>query len=736
MAKSKSIVDKTNDFIDWAFRDSVNKKVAKVSNSVSKNISAPLNNAISSINKKFDQALRAPINKKVASANKVISKTIVKPVNAKVASVAKKVDKKVSAPIRNAVYGKPKAVAKAPAKAPAKKAVTPKKTVTAPSSNTSIEQKARDVMSGKYGNGAARKQALGADYDKVQAIINKNATSSKAKVTPAKVTPKVTPAETITIQAPPEKMEIRKPELIPYTGPKELAGKTSKAAYQGSGLGAMERAEKDFETNFKKGGVVKKQKGGIFTPDGRIKSSRTRNIDLTGRGSQADVSRTNRKGDVITKSITTRQGYVPTAEKTKTVTNKSGDVVSKKSNSMDYNKALKKTDRVAKNTGRNANDTWAYKKGGAIKKPLRKAQDGMEGPYAAKEEVLYSGPFTERQTKSLNKKYPSTVTPKGSDPWYNTKNYLTSKMNVGEDPVGAEKTGREDYEKFLRTNNKINFKKGGIIKSKIKQTMATRKRMYQDGGATSFKDKKKALKQEMKLARLTAKTERIKAGTEPTFYEKASNITKNVADTAGSAAEIVKAVKDRTGGTGAGSSPGGMRRGGGVKRMAAGGAMGPGPIKKARSFVKKISRKLSIPSAPNKRFAQMGGTKKMQKGGSAEYWWEDAAKKAAKGVKKRSISSIKEVEAGMRSVARPVIKTVKKAAAAPKKVDDALEKRYPNYTKKGSFYDGLKSGVKSVLGYKTGGMVNANARVAASKVAKGRVGGTSVAPKKATPGRK
>jgi hypothetical protein len=57
--------------------------------------------------------------------------------------------------------------------------------------------------------------------------------------------------------------------------------------------------------------------------------------------------------------------------------------------------------------------------------------------------------------------------------------------------------------------------------------------------------------------------------------------------------------------------------------------------------------------------------------------------------------------------------------------------------------------------YKTGGMVNANAnlkagkvagskgvksgvnpKAAASKVAKGRVGGTSVAPKKATPGRK
>lgn len=41
--------------------------------------------------------------------------------------------------------------------------------------------------------------------------------------------------------------------------------------------------------------------------------------------------------------------------------------------------------------------------------------------------------------------------------------------------------------------------------------------------------------------------------------------------------------------------------------------------------------------------------------------------------------------------------------------------------------------MKTKTMYKTGGMVNANARVAASKVAKGRVGGTSVAPKKAIP---
>lgn len=61
--------------------------------------------------------------------------------------------------------------------------VTPPKKTTPASNNTSIEQKAKDAMSGKYGTGAARKTALGSDYAKVQAIVNKKATATKAKPT-------------------------------------------------------------------------------------------------------------------------------------------------------------------------------------------------------------------------------------------------------------------------------------------------------------------------------------------------------------------------------------------------------------------------------------------------------------------------------------------------------------------------------------------------------------------------
>ena len=111
----------------------------------------------------------------------------------------------------------------------------------------------------------------------------------------------------------------------------------------------------------------KYQDGGILTPQGRIKSNKTRNINLSSSGTQADVSRKKLNGNTVTKSVTTSRGYVPTAEKTKTVTDKSGNVVSKKTKSIDYNKADRKTNRVINNVGRNANDTYAYKKGGSTK---------------------------------------------------------------------------------------------------------------------------------------------------------------------------------------------------------------------------------------------------------------------------------------------------------------------------------------------------------------------------------
>tara|TARA_R110000868_G_scaffold405980_1_gene685922 strand:- start:78 stop:410 length:333 start_codon:yes stop_codon:yes gene_type:complete len=51
-------------------------------------------------------------------------------------------------------------------------------------------------------------------------------------------------------------------------------------------------------------------------------------------------------------------------------------------------------------------------------------------------------------------------------------------------------------------------------------------------------------------------------------------------------------------------------------------------------------------------------------------------------------------------------KAVAKKAKVPSKlkaIDDKLEKRYPNYTGKGSVYSKVKSKVKSLFGFKKGG---------------------------------
>jgi hypothetical protein len=117
----------------------------------------------------------------------------------------------------------------------------------------------------------------------------------------------------------------------------------------------------------KKGGTVKKmQDGGIFTPDGRLKSKKTRNVD-TGFNPNSSVSRTKTNGDVVTKSINTSQGFVPSASKTKTITDKEGNIKSEKTKGIGWNSALRKINRVDKNAGRNENDTYTYKKGGATK---------------------------------------------------------------------------------------------------------------------------------------------------------------------------------------------------------------------------------------------------------------------------------------------------------------------------------------------------------------------------------
>jgi hypothetical protein len=202
------------------------------------------------------------------------------------------------------------------------------------------------------------------------------------------------------------------------------------------------------------------------------------------------------------------------------------------------------------------------------------------------------------------------------------------------------------------------------------------------------------------------------------------------------------------------------QKGGPVEAMQK--AMGQKPVS-TRKTMKYVRKKGSgyIPSTESNKpdrskWAEKyksPNAKKMQKGGGMSDV-KSGVKQVARGVKKginNSVNSAKSV-AKTAIKATPQYQAYKATGKAAKKVDDALEKRYPNYTGKRSMYAGLKSGAKTLLGYKTGGMVNPNAAVkrqavagskgvragvnpkaSASSVARGRVGGTSAAPKTATP---
>jgi len=131
--------------------------------------------------------------------------------------------------------------------------------------------------------------------------------------------------------------------------------------------------------------------------------------------------------------------------------------------------------------------------------------------------------------------------------------------------------------------------------------MATKKRMkkYDDGGGVT--------RQDIKNAKREAKLERIKAGTEPSTYEKVANITGNVAKTAASAAQVANAVKDaRTGMSGPG-----MKKGGAVKKMKTGGMVNSNAKASVAKVAKGRPAKSAEPkSAAKKATGRVGGISK------------------------------------------------------------------------------------------------------------------------------
>ena len=207
--------------------------------------------------------------------------------------------------------------------------------------------------------------------------------------------------------------------------------------------------------------------------------------------------------------------------------------------------------------------------------------------------------------------------------------------------------------------------------------MATKKiKKYQDGG--------KVTRADIRDAQRAAKLKRIEAGTEPSTYEKVANISGNVAKTAVAAGEAAKAVRDtRTGMSG----PGGMQKGGATKKY-----QGGGRVISERAAERK--------SAKGKGFTSsvMGPNPSGDKGKYIPF-----TRQGRKDAKETGMVSSNEMKP-----ARKIMKTGGMVNSNAKV--SAL---------KSAGSHGVKSGV--------------NPKAAASKVARGRVGGTSSAPKTAVP---
>jgi hypothetical protein len=241
-----------------------------------------------------------------------------------------------------------------------------------------------------------------------------------------------------------------------------------------------------------------------------------------------------------------------------------------------------------------------------------------------------------------------------------------------------------------------------------------------------------------------APLKRIEAGTEPSTYEKVANISGNVAKTAVAAGEAAKAIRDTRAGTTGGS---GMKKGGAIKKYQDGGMTGF-----ERRQAKKIGRAQTRAAVAN---IEGEGTVAQKRDNRAERVSTMAGTARAKTPRSVSTSTSNSTSTVNNNEAPRTPKTTpgstKTTGKTVTKPNVPAGKPKPEYTRT-SVKTVNKDSVKSPVRYKTGGMVNSNAKVsalksagskgvksgvnpkaAASKVARGRVGGTSSAPKTAVP---
>jgi len=182
------ILSRVNKFIDDSFRTEANKKVSAANTAVQKTIE-PVRKALygtgkSSTGSWFKEATDAISKAAAASKAKAAASTkaTIQAYQPLMSKPQQKFTDGTTKPAGSAATAKSAGAAAVKAKASATKAPF------------NLDAEVKKTMRGAYGSGAARKSALGDNYSKVQAEINKRAAAKKSTTAPKAETKRETPS--------------------------------------------------------------------------------------------------------------------------------------------------------------------------------------------------------------------------------------------------------------------------------------------------------------------------------------------------------------------------------------------------------------------------------------------------------------------------------------------------------------------------------------------------------------
>lgn len=229
------------------------------------------------------------------------------------------------------------------------------------------------------------------------------------------------------------------------------------------------------------------------------------------------------------------------------------------------------------------------------------------------------------------------------------------------------------------------------------------KKMQSSGMTKKMQDGGKVTRGDIKDAQREAKLKRIQAGTEPSTYDKVSKITGDVANVASTVGQGIKAVQNAKGS----NDRSGFQKGGsmrpipGQRDTTSGPYNTKGVVPKGTVIDSKYNRDKNKP-VRNRKVNKLPANK-FQKGGGVASGVNDIVT-GSKKIGNSVARNLKPIAKKAAVIANPIGTGLYKGAGmAGKSIDDTLEKRYPNYTGKGTAYSKAKSVAKTVLGYKKGG---------------------------------